>query len=57
MTKILHCRDAGFDCDATIQGESTQDILDQVRPHAAEAHRIDVDEPLGRQLEGLIKEA
>lgn len=57
MTKILHCRDAGFDCDATVRGESTQDILDQVRPHAAHAHNVQVDEPMAKQLEGLIVEA
>jgi predicted small metal-binding protein len=56
MTKILHCRDAGFDCDATVRGESTQDILDQVRPHAAQAHQVVVDEPMAEQLEGLIVE-
>ncbi len=57
MTKILHCRDAGFDCDATVQGESTQEILDQVRPHAAEVHQVHIDEPTAHQLEGLIKES
>ncbi len=54
MTKILHCRDAGFDCDATVQGESTEEILAQVRPHAAEVHQVHVDEPMAKRLEALV---
>ena len=57
MTKILHCRDAGFDCDATVRGESTQDILDQVRAHAAQAHETEVDQPMAKNIQGLIVEA
>ncbi len=57
MPKILHCRDAGFDCDAVVRGESVGEILAQVRPHAAEAHQIQVDEPMERKLETLVKEA
>ena len=55
MTKILYCRDAGFDCDAIVQGESVEDILAQVRPHAADVHGVEVDEEMGRQLATLIK--
>lgn len=57
MTKILHCRDAGFDCDATVRGESTQDILDQVRTHAAQAHDTEVDQPMEKRIQELIVEA
>jgi predicted small metal-binding protein len=57
MTMILHCRDAGFDCGATVRGESTQEILDQVRPHAAQVHHVEVDGSMAKQLEGLIVEA
>jgi predicted small metal-binding protein len=57
MPKILHCRDAGFDCDATVQGETTQDILDQVRPHAAEVHHVQIDEPMAHRLQELIRQS
>ncbi len=57
MAKILHCRDAGFDCDAVVRGESVEDILAQVRPHAAEVHHLHVDEQTGRQLATLVREA
>lgn len=57
MSKILHCRDAGFDCDAIVRGETTDDILAQVRAHAPAAHDVEVDKNMEQQLEPLIKEA
>jgi predicted small metal-binding protein len=57
MPKILHCRDAGFDCDAVVRGESVEEILHQVRPHAAEVHLVHVDEPMARQLATLVTSA
>ncbi len=57
MAKILHCRDAGFDCDAVVRGETVEDILAQVRPHAAQVHRLHVDEPVERQLVTLVRDA
>ncbi len=56
MPKILHCRDAGFDCDAIVHGETVAEILAQVRPHAAQAHQVVVDPPMEKQLAGLVTE-
>lgn len=56
MTKILHCRDAGFDCDAVVEGESIEEILAQVTPHAAEAHDVRVGPDMERQLAGLVRD-
>lgn len=53
--KVLHCRDAGFDCDAVVRGETDDDILAQVRPHAKEAHQVDVDSGMETQLKPLIR--
>jgi predicted small metal-binding protein len=57
MAKILHCRDAGFDCDAVVRGDTVEDILAQVRPHAREVHRVEVDDAMGRQLATLVADA
>lgn len=54
MTKILHCRDAGFDCDAVVSGETAEDIMAQVRPHAADVHGVTVNPEMERQLSALI---
>jgi len=57
MPKILHCRDAGFDCDAVVRGDSIEEILAQVRPHADQAHSVQVDERMQTQLATLVREA
>lgn len=56
MAKILHCRDAGFDCDAVVRGDTVEDILAQVRPHAADTHQVKVDGDMERELTPLIKD-
>jgi predicted small metal-binding protein len=56
--KELRCRDAGFDCDAVIQGEDDQDVLAKAGEHARQIHGMDeIDEETGAQLRGLIHEA
>lgn len=54
MTAILHCRDAGFDCDAVVRGDTVDDVMAQVRPHAADVHHVQVDEAMEEQLRPLV---
>jgi predicted small metal-binding protein len=46
MTKELHCRDVGFDCDAVVTAESDDEILAQVADHAKAVHGL-TDAQLG----------
>jgi predicted small metal-binding protein len=56
--KELRCRDAGFDCDAVIQGEDEQDVMSQTADHARDVHGMDeIDEDTGQQLRSLIHDA
>jgi len=38
MTKELHCRDVGPDCDAIVTADNEDEILSQVTEHAKTAH-------------------
>ena len=40
MTKLLKCRNVGFDCDAEIRAESEEELLEMAAKHANEAHGI-----------------
>lgn len=40
MTKVLRCRDVGFECDAEVRGDSNEEILAQVVEHARDAHGV-----------------
>lgn len=54
--KTLHCRDAGFDCEGIITGNSEDEIIIQAEKHAQEVHHVTVTPELATQLKALIKE-
>jgi predicted small metal-binding protein len=55
--KQLICRDAGFDCDGVLQGESVDDVIAQAGPHAKEVHGVDVTPEMAGQIRTLVRDA
>jgi len=56
--KQLRCADAGFECDAVIEGEDDQEVMAKAAEHARQVHGMDeIDEKTGEQLRALIHEA
>ena len=45
MAKVIHCRDAGFDCDAVIRAETEEEAMRQAAAHAKTAHNMKVVTP------------
>jgi len=41
MTKVVHCRDVGFDCDGVVRAETEEEALQQVAAHAKTVHNLD----------------
>jgi predicted small metal-binding protein len=41
MTKVVHCRDVGFDCDGVVRAETEEEALRQVAAHAKTVHNLD----------------
>lgn len=54
--KQLACRDAGFDCDAVVQADTTEDVLAQVGPHAQAVHGVTVTPEMRDQLATKVRE-
>ncbi len=54
--KVLHCRDAGFDCEHKIIAESEQQVLQQAAEHAQTVHNVEVTPEMAEQVKSLIKE-
>jgi predicted small metal-binding protein len=54
--KELKCRDAGFDCDGVIQGESVEEVLAQVGPHAKDVHGVEVTPEMAGQVRTLVRD-
>ena len=40
MTKELHCRDLGFDCEGVVTAESEAEVLAQVAEHGKQVHGL-----------------
>ncbi len=55
--KQLICRDAGFDCDGVLRGETVDDVLAQAGPHAKEVHGVDVTPEMAGQIRTLVRDA
>lgn len=54
--KELRCRDAGFECDAVVRGDTMDEVMARARPHAEEVHGLRVTPDVYRQLTGLVRE-
>ncbi len=40
MTKILRCKDVGFDCDGVIRAKTEEEVLKMAAEHAQSAHNL-----------------
>ena len=40
MTKVVHCRDVGFDCEGVIRADTEEEALAQAASHAQEVHGL-----------------
>lgn len=54
--KTLHCRDAGFDCEAVVRANSEDEVLEQAAQHAKEVHGVEATPEMAGQLKGLIRD-
>ena len=52
--KELRCRDVGFDCDAVVHAETTEEVLAQAAAHAKEVHDTEVTPEQAEQIATLI---
>jgi predicted small metal-binding protein len=52
--KDFHCRDAGMDCDFIARGQTNDEILEQARRHAEQAHQMKITPELAARVKGLI---
>jgi predicted small metal-binding protein len=41
MTKVIHCRDVGFDCDGVIRADSEEEALKMAAEHAQAVHGLE----------------
>lgn len=52
--KTLHCRDAGFDCEAVVRANTDEEVLAQAAEHAQQVHGVTVTPELAAGIKSLI---
>lgn len=57
MTKVVHCRDLGFDCDGVVRAETEAEVLEQVAAHAKSVHHLEtVTEAVVEKVRQVMRE-
>jgi predicted small metal-binding protein len=57
MTKVVCCRDIGFDCDGVVQAETEEEVLQQVAAHAKAVHNLDaVSDELVARVRSVMRD-
>lgn len=57
MTKVVHCRDVGFDCDGVVRAESEEEAMRMVAEHAKDVHNIErVPPEVAQRVREVIRE-
>ena len=56
MTKVVKCRDVGFDCEGVIRAENEPVLLAKVAQHAKEAHGLtEITEEVVAKVKSVIR--
>ena len=53
--KVLHCRDAGFNCAAVVRETSEEEVMEKTARHAQAVHGIILSEENSRTIRSLIR--
>ncbi|MBC8492956.1 MAG: DUF1059 domain-containing protein [Chloroflexi bacterium] len=57
MTKVVHCRDVGFDCDGVVRAETEEEALKKVAEHAKTVHGLkEISEEVVEKVRTLIRD-
>ncbi len=55
--KTLHCKDAGFDCEAVMRGETEEEVMRQAAEHAQAAHGLnEISREAAEKIRTLIRD-
>jgi len=57
MTKVIRCRDVGFDCDGVIKAKTEEEALNLAAAHAKSAHNVkEVTPDIVKKIKSVMKE-
>ena len=54
MSKVIRCRDVGFDCDGVIRAETEDEAMRQAAEHARTVHGVEVTPEVAEQVRAVM---
>ncbi len=54
MSKVIRCRDVGFDCEGVIRVETEEGAMQQAAEHARTAHGVEVTPEVAEQVRAVM---
>ena len=54
--KVLHCKDAGYDCAAVVRETTEEKVMEQAARHAQSAHGATLTPDSERKIRSLIRD-
>jgi predicted small metal-binding protein len=56
MTKVIRCRDVGFNCDGVIKAKTEQEALNLAAEHARTVHNVkEVTPDIVKKIKSVMK--
>jgi predicted small metal-binding protein len=56
MSKVIKCRDVGFDCEGVIRAETEEQAMQQAAEHARTAHGVEVTPEVAKQVRAVMRD-
>lgn len=57
MTKVIHCKDVGFECEGVVRAESEEEVLQMAAKHAKTTHGVnELTEELVQKVKSVIRD-
>jgi predicted small metal-binding protein len=57
MTKVVRCRDVGFDCEGVIRADTEEEALAQAAAHAQEVHGLkEIDDKVVEAVRSAMRD-
>ncbi len=57
MTKVVHCRDIGFDCEGVIRADTEEEALQLVAEHAGSVHDMkEISEEVVQKVQSVMRD-
>ena len=57
MAKVIHCNDAGFECEGVLKADSEEEVLKMAAEHAKKIHGVSqLSDEMVQKVKAIIRD-